>query len=109
MLAAALASINTNAPRTSGDPSALNYTARNFMPSGAPQIPTITMHNRWDPLVPFFHEPMLTDRVTAAGANALLVQRTKFEYGHCNFTVPEQVQAITDLATWVETGVKPAS
>jgi pimeloyl-ACP methyl ester carboxylesterase len=109
MLAAVLVSINANAPRMSGDPSALNYTARNFTPSGALQIPTITMHNRWDPLVPFFHEPMLTDRVTAAGANGLLVQRTKLEYGHCNFTVPEQMQAITDLATWVETGVKPAS
>ena len=109
LLAGALASINANVPRMSGDPSALNYTARNFTPSGALQIPTITMHNRWDPLVPFFHEPMLTGRVTAAGANGLLVQRTKFEYGHCNFTIPEQIQAITDLATWVETGVKPAS
>jgi pimeloyl-ACP methyl ester carboxylesterase len=108
-LAGALAFINANAPRTSGDPSALNYADRNFTPSGALQIPTITLHNRWDPLVPFFHEPMLTARVTAAGATGLLVQRTKFEYGHCNFTVAEQVKAITDLDAWVATGVKPAS
>ena len=109
MLGAVLASINANAPRTSGDPSALNYTNRNFTPSGALAIPTITMHNRWDPLVPFFHEPMLTARVNAAGASNLLVQRTVLEYGHCNFTVADQIKTITDLAAWVETGVKPIS
>lgn len=108
-LANALASINTNAPRMSGDPSALNYTDRNFTPSGALAIPTLTIHNRWDPLVPFFHEPMFTGRVGGAGANALVLQRVKNEYGHCNFTVAEQVQAIADLAGWVETGVKPAN
>jgi uncharacterized protein (TIGR02265 family) len=109
VLNAVLAQVNANAPRTSGDPSALNYTDRNFTPSGALQIPTLTMHNRWDPLVPFFHEPMLAGRVNAAGASGLLVQRTKLEYGHCNFTVDEQVTAITDLNAWVATGIKPAS
>jgi len=108
-LAAIISSINTNAPRMTGDPSALNYTARNFTPSGALQIPTITLHNEWDPLVPYFHERLFADRVTAAGTTGLLVQRKKSTYGHCNFDVPEQVKAITDLATWVETGVKPAS
>jgi pimeloyl-ACP methyl ester carboxylesterase len=107
VLNAVLGQINANAPRTSGDPSALNYTNRNFTPSGALQIPTLTLHNRWDPLVPFFHETMLSGRVNAAGADGLLLQRTKFEYGHCNFTVDEQVQAITDLDAWVATGVKP--
>jgi pimeloyl-ACP methyl ester carboxylesterase len=109
VLNAVLAQVNANVPRTSGDPSALNYTDRNFAPSGALQIPTLTMHNRWDPLVPFFHEPMLAGRVNAAGAGGLLVQRTKLEYGHCNFTVDEQVTAITDLNAWVATGIKPAS
>jgi len=90
-----------------GDSIALAYAARYFTPSGALKIPTLTLHNRWDPLVPFFHEPMLAGRVTGAGANALLLQRTKNEYGHCNFTVDEQIQAVTDLATWVATGVKP--
>ena len=106
-LNATLASVNANAPRTSGDPSALNYTARNFTPSGALGIPTITLHNRWDPLVPFFHEPLFATRVADAGANGLLLQRSAATYGHCNFTIDEQIQAITDLAAWVETGTKP--
>ena len=106
-LGASIGAVNQNAPRMSGEPSALNYTARNFTPSGALAIPTLTLHNRWDPLVPFFHEPMLAGRVAAAGATGLLVQRTKNEYGHCNFTVDEQVKAITDLAAWVDTGIRP--
>ena len=109
VLATILASINQNAPRMSGNPSALAYTARNFTPSGALEVPTLTLHNRWDPLVPFFHEAMFGGRVTGAGANGLLLQRTKNEYGHCNFTVDEQVQAVTDLATWVATGAKPSN
>ena len=108
-LSAIIAGINATAPRMIGDSIALAYAARYFTPSGALKIPTLTLHNRWDPLVPFFHEPMLAGRVTGAGANALLLQRTKNEYGHCNFTVDEQVQAVTDLATWVASGVKPNS
>lgn len=108
-LGAILASINQNAPRMAGNPSALAYTTRNFTPSGALEIPTLTLHNRWDPLVPFFHEPMLGSRVAGAGANGLLLQRTKNEYGHCNFTVDEQVQAVTDMAAWVTTGNKPSN
>jgi pimeloyl-ACP methyl ester carboxylesterase len=109
VLSGILAMINANAPRRAGDPSAMNYTERNFTPSGALRIPTLTLHNRWDPLVPFFHEPMFGDRVAKAGAAGLLVQRTKNEYGHCNFTVSEQVQAISDLLDWVESSVKPAN
>ena len=51
----------------------------------------------------------MAGRVNAAGANGLLIQRTKLEYGHCNFTVDEQVTAIIDLNAWVTTGIKPAS
>lgn len=109
VLSGILAMINANAPRRAGDPSAMNYTERNFTPSGALRIPTLTLHNRWDPLVPFFHEPMFGDRVAKAGAAGLLVQRTRNEYGHCNFTVAEQVQAISDLLDWVESSVKPAN
>ena len=106
-VSAEIASLNSRVPRTSGDQSALNYAERYFTPSGALTMPTITLHNRWDNLVPFFHEPMFAQRVAAAGASNLLVQRTSLSYGHCNFTVPEQVKAIQDLAAWVSTGVKP--
>lgn len=109
VLAGVLAMVEANAPRRAGDPSAMNYTERNFTPSGALRIPTITLHNTADPLVPFFHEQLLAENVGNAGATGLLVQRSKPVYGHCQFTVPEQIQAIVDLDTWVATGIKPAS
>lgn len=109
VLGPALAQVNATVPRTSGDPSALNYLDHHFTPAGSLAIPTITLHNRWDPLVPFFHEPLFASRVSAAGASALLVQRVRPAFGHCNFDVADQIQTIVDLDTWIATGVRPAA
>ena len=109
LIEAQIASLDARVPRTSGDNSALSYADRYFTPAGALTMPTITLHNRWDPLVPFFHEPLFASRVANAGANNLLVQRTNFGYGHCNLSVAEQVKAILDLDQWVTTGVRPQS
>jgi pimeloyl-ACP methyl ester carboxylesterase len=110
-LQAILAGVNNGVARFEADPSAAVWAARNFTPSGALQLPTITLHNRWDRLVPFFHEKLFGDAVSNAGATNLLVQRASLTwgYGHCSIPASAQIQAITDLATWVETGVKPAS
>jgi len=108
-LSGVLTMVNTNAPRRAGDPSAMNYVEHNFTPSGALRIPTITLHNNADPLVPFFHEGLFAARVSDAGASGLLVQRVNSSYGHCVFSVPEQVQMIVDVDTWVATGIKPAN
>lgn len=61
--------------------------------------------------MPFFHEGIFAARVAGAGATNLLVQRANpaWGYGHCVIPAAAQVQAITDLATWVATGVKPAN
>lgn len=104
-----IASLDARVPRSSGDESALQYADKYFTPSGALMVPTLTLHNRWDPLVPFFHEPMFASRVEAAGASNFLVQRTNLGYGHCNFTVAEQVKAILDLDAWSKSGIKPQS
>ena len=104
-----IASLNGRVPRTTGDPSALNFTEKYATPGGALQIPTITLHNRWDPLVPYFHETLFAGRVATAGAADRLVQRTNFDYGHCKFPIADQVKAITDLDQWTQTGVRPAN
>lgn len=36
----------------------------------------------------------------------MLVQRAVPQFGQCDFTIPEQVDAFVDLITWVETGPK---
>jgi pimeloyl-ACP methyl ester carboxylesterase len=108
-VSAILAGVNPQIPRFEADQSAAEWVAKNFTPSGALQIPTITLHNRWDRLVPSLHEDVFAQRVSAAGATNLLIQRMNMAwgYGHCAIPPAAQVQAITDLASWVETGIKP--
>jgi pimeloyl-ACP methyl ester carboxylesterase len=108
-VSAILGGVNLQIARFEADQSAAEWAAKNFTPSGALQIPTITLHNRWDRLVPSFHEDTLSKRVADAGATNLLVQRRNpaWGYGHCAIPAAAQVQAITDLASWVETGIKP--
>lgn len=90
-------------------PAAQNYLERNYVPSGSLQIPVVSVHNLWDPLVPFFHEPALAQTVAAAGASNMLLQRGVPNYGHCNFSTPLVVSSFQTLTNWVSTGIKPAS
>jgi pimeloyl-ACP methyl ester carboxylesterase len=110
-LSAILGGVNAQIGRFDADRAAEIWMAKNFTPAGDLKLPTITLHNRWDRLVPFFHEQLLATRVAAAGATDLLVQRSNpaWGYGHCLIPAAAQVQAIADLATWVTTGVKPAN
>jgi len=76
-------------------------------PSGELRIPVLTIHNTRDPVVPFFHEALLADAVSARGFSDNLVQRSKNSYGHASFTPDELLQNFQDLVHWVDTGVKP--
>ena len=108
-VAAILNGVNSQIPRFTADPSAAEWAAKNFTPSGAIRIPTITLHNPWDRLVPSFHEDSLAKRVNDSGATSLLVQRRNMAwgYGHCAIPAAAQVQAVTDLAHWTQTGIRP--
>ncbi len=89
-------------------PSAENYLARNFTPTGELRTPLITVHNTWDPAVPLLHEVELAKVVQAAGASSMLLQRQVPLYGHCVVPAPVISTAFADLVSWVNTGVKPA-
>ena len=81
------------------------------MPTGDLEMPVITVHNLWDYLVPYFHEPAFQQIVQSAGATDMLLQRAVPDYGHCSNTAFRSavLQSFTDLVTWVSTGAKPAS
>jgi hypothetical protein len=67
----------------------------------------LTVHNYWDYLVPFFHEPAFATIVGNAGASNMLAQAPVFNFGHCNFDTPLIVNSFQGLVNWVNTGVKP--
>jgi hypothetical protein len=107
---AMIAASNDKVTRYDITPDAQNYLARNYTPTGNLQIPVVSVHNLWDPLVPFFvNEPALAQTVAAAGASGMLLQRAIPNYGHCNFTTSTVVSSFQTLVDWVASGIKPAS
>jgi hypothetical protein len=109
LIASMIANSNVGVARFDMPPDAQNYLDRYYVPTGRLTIPVVSVHNFWDPLVPFFHEPALAQAVAAAGASNMLLQRGVPNYGHCVFSTPLVVSSFQTLANWVTTGVKPAS
>lgn len=107
-LAPALGYANAAVVRYTADVQSTNYLNRHFTPTGALRIPVLTIHNAWDPAVPFFHETELRARAEAAGAAGNLLQRTELSYGHCAIPAARAVQGFLDLAQWASTGARPA-
>ena len=111
VLTAAIAGANAGVERFSSPPDAQNLLAKYYVPTGDLEIPVITVHNLWDYLVPYFHEPAFRQIVQSAGASDMLLQRAVPDYGHCSNPALQTaiVQSFLDLVTWVSTGEKPAS
>ena len=99
--------LNALVRRFEATPDAAYYLEHWYQPTGKLTIPVVTLHTTRDGAVPFFHEPAYAALAAAAGGSDMLVQRAVNRFGHCNFTIPEQVDAFVDLVTWVETGLKP--
>ncbi len=101
------AALNSGVARFAATPDARNYLEHWYLPRGNLKIPVLTLHTTLDPIVPLFHEPAYAAIVDAAGKSDLLVQRVINRYGHCTFTLAEQIDAFQDLVNWVENGVVP--
>jgi hypothetical protein len=67
----------------------------------------LSLHTTGDAFVPFSVEQEYRQKVDAAGAGDLLVQRAIRRPNHCEFTRGEITQAFDDLVRWLEQGVKP--
>lgn len=97
------------------DPAALAYFADHYQPSGRLRIPTVTVHNRFDPVVPAFHasayERLVADAGWAANLATAIVPfdgagTATAPFGHCAFA-EEVVVAFAALSDWVESGSRP--
>ena len=125
--AAKNAAILDAGPRVSADPAAeAAALERGGNPSGAVQVPTITMHTKADPLVIVQNQTFFRDRYnaqTAAGnTRADLVQTytvapgsysqetgAPYGAGHCNFTPESRIAIIDLLDNWVKNGIYPGT
>ncbi len=103
-----LFAINATIDRFRASPSALDYMKHNYEPSGDLRVPMLMLSNARDPVLPGFHRASYLNAVTDEGNQSLLVQRQVPAYGHCVFTPLELGKAFSDLAGWVQLGIKPA-
>lgn len=86
-----------------------NYVERNANYSGKIKHPVLTMHTIVDPLVTVSQEYEYKETVEAAGREKSLFQTYTNGIGHCAFTGPQLITAVTAINSWVSTGVKPTA
>ena len=92
-----LALINAGVQRYDRPRRVENLFDRYYEPSGELEIPMISLHNQYDPVVPLFHEGIYAARVAATGNGANLDQRVTDRYGHTDFSADEAAAALLDL------------
>lgn len=122
LTAAENAALNAGILRIKANPKALEYGRQWYTSTGRFKARLLTIVNEVDPLAPgSIHEPLLRDRVQAAGNTDNLVQRavparrgptmaplvTLEGLQHCSFKPEEIQQAWDDLRAWVEQGRRP--
>ena len=106
-LAALIAQSDAAAARFTMAPSAEAYLTHNFTPTGELRMPVVTVHNRFDPAVPYFHVEALRARMAAAGTAGLLLERAPLGAGHCGISAAQAISGFDALAQWVSTGQRP--
>jgi hypothetical protein len=111
-----VAFINASVARYSIAPDAAAYLDHNYDTSGRLLVPAITLHMRWDPIAPLFHEIVYAEKVAANGRPELLEQRTIDKYGHPGappigdeILAPEIADAFDDLVQHTALAGRPAS
>ena len=109
VLAAMIAQSDAQAARFTMAPSAESYLSQNFTPTGDLRMPVVSVHNRFDPAVPYFHVDTLRKRASDAGTADMLLERAPLGAGHCGISAAQALDGFAALAGWVGTGVKPAS
>lgn len=86
-----------------------NYVERNADYSGKIKHPVLTMHTIIDPLVTVSQEWEYRQTVEAAGRGNSLYQVYTTGNGHCAFTGPQLLTAVTTLDGWIRTRTKPTA
>ena len=95
--------VNAGVKRYEITPDAERFRDKYYLPTGDLRMPTITIHNMFDPVVPAFHEADFAAAVLGAGRSGLLEQRDATAlYGHCRIEPSEVISAFDALVAKVD-------
>lgn len=101
------AALNAGVERFTADPRALAKLAYDSDLSGLIVLPTITMHAKRDPIIPFAVEAEYARVVQSAGRADLLVQTATDEVGHSMLAQTQYLALLTTLTDWIASGQRP--
>ena len=96
------ADLNAEVERVASDGRARAYTRRFYQPIGNLQRPLVTLHNTFDPVVPFEQEVLYSNLVAQKGKSNFLSAIPVPDYGHCNFSSQEIFQAFALMVQQAE-------
>ncbi|HVT38870.1 MAG TPA: hypothetical protein VHE78_07490 [Gemmatimonadaceae bacterium] len=103
-----MTALNAGITRYASTDRAEEWLQENYQPTGELHIPMLTVHKRFDRLVPYRHEAAYQRIVAHRGNSNMLRQRTVEDYGHCEFELATTMSSYQDLVNWVTTGTPPA-
>lgn len=99
--------LNAGVERFAADPTARRDLSWDSDPTGAVQVPTVTLHAIDDPTAFVEHESAYRESREGAGTDDLLVQAFSRESEHSSLSDSGYATVMAALAGWVETGVRP--
>jgi pimeloyl-ACP methyl ester carboxylesterase len=91
--------LNATVLRYKADRNALAALEAQYQTTGRLRTPLLTMHNIWDPIVPYIQATLYGQKVAEAGSSDLYHHIQAPRYGHCNFTSAEVMAALYWVVT----------
>lgn len=91
--------LNKGVLRIAADRRAERYVDRYYTPDGDSRAPIVTLHNLYDPVVPYANELIFAREMRQEHNLRRLTALTSDSYGHCNFTQGEILNAFATLVT----------
>ena len=88
--------LNATVARFAENPIA-RFMAHKYETKGVLKVPLVTLHTTFDPIVPYWQEPLYGLKVQERGDSKELKQVASTNYGHCNINESDAVTALLDL------------
>ena len=86
--------LNQGVIRYSAETIALDEIEAHYQTSGLLLRPLVSMHTKYDPIVPDWHEALYQDKIKQHGLADNYTGIPVNSYGHVNFTIKEVLEAL---------------